>query len=77
MRHGRACLVDDANLRSAATGPRCPAFALPGGSGLLAIWCVASVIPYASTTGTSNTCSSWAITVGGSADDDERMKRSR
>ena len=54
-----------------------PGLRVPGGNGLLAIWCAASVIPYASTTGTPNTRSSSAITVGGSADDDERMNRSR
>src|SRR5690349_25065204 len=57
-------------------GPTVPGFRGPL-SGLLAIWCVASVMPYASTTGTPNTRSSSAITVGGSADDDERMNRSR
>ena len=70
-------VVDDANLRAAGSGRRCPAFASRGGSGLLAIWCAASVMPYASTTGTPNTRSNSAITVGGSADDDDRMKRSR
>src|ERR1041385_3360570 len=34
-------------------------------------------MPYASTTGTPNTRSNSAITGGGSADDDERMNRSR
>ena len=33
-------------------GPTVPGFRVPGGSGLLAIWCAASVIPYASIIGT-------------------------
>jgi hypothetical protein len=48
-----------------------------GGSGLLAIWCAASVMPYASSTGTPKTDSSPAITGAGNAADDERMKRRR
>ena len=39
-------------------GPTVPGLRAPGGSGLLAIWCAASVMPYASTTGTPNTRSS-------------------
>src|SRR5215510_1689743 len=58
-------------------GPTVPGLRGLGGSGLLAIWWAASVIPYASTTGTANVVSSWVMTVGGSADDDERMNRRR
>src|SRR6185312_8299423 len=57
--------------------PTVPGFRARGGNGLLAIWCDASVIPYASTSGARNTRSSSASTVGGIADDDERIKRSR
>src|SRR5262245_2059395 len=57
-------------------GPTVPGLRAPGGSGLLAIWCAASVIPYASITGAPNVCSSSLITWGGSDDDDERTKRS-
>ncbi len=60
-----------------AARPTVPGLRVPGGKGLLAIWCAASVIPYASITGAPNTRSSSAITVGGSGDDDERMNRSR
>ena len=46
-----------------------------GGSGLLAIWCAASVMPYASMSGALKTASSSAMTCGGIDDDDERTKR--
>src|SRR5512140_2746930 len=72
-----APVVSAIRISGPPDGPTVPGFRGAGGSGLLAIWCAASVIPYASTTGTLNTRSNSAITVGGSADDDERMNRSR
>src|ERR1051326_5201323 len=60
-----------------AAGPTVPGFRARGGSGLLDIWCAASVIPYDSITGARKTASSSPITLIGSADEDERTKRSR
>src|SRR3954462_9561557 len=56
--------------------PTEPGLRLPGGSGLLAIWCAASVIPYASITGTPKVSSNPLMTCGGSEDDDDLIKRS-
>ena len=58
-----------------AASPTEPAMRLAGGSGLLAIWCAASVMPYDSISGAPKTRSISAITCGGMDDDDERMKR--
>ncbi len=59
-----------------APRPTAPGLRWPGGSGFVAIWCDASVMPYASITGAPKVSSSSAITVGGSDAEDERMKRS-
>ena len=56
--------------------PTVPGLRSPGGSGLLAIWCDASVIPYDSMTGQSNRLSSESRTEGGKAAEDERIRRS-
>ncbi len=56
--------------------PTVPGLRVPGGSGLLDIWCAASVMPYDSITGAPKTSSSSLMTCGGSEDEDERMKRS-
>jgi hypothetical protein len=42
---------------------------------LLATWWLASVIPYASITGTPNAASTRSRRTGGSGEDAERMKR--
>ena len=67
-------LAHDGNFRS-GRGPTDPAFRLAGGSGLLHIWCAASVMPYDSSTGTPKTLSSSCRTGGGSGDDDDRISR--
>ena len=59
-----------------AASPTLPGLRTAGGSGLLAIWCAASVMPYASMSGAPNTASSSAITCGGIDEDDERRNRS-
>src|SRR5205823_4687810 len=59
-----------------AATPTEPGLRARGGSGFEAIWCDASVMPYASITGAWNVSSSSAITCGGSDADDERTKRS-
>ena len=56
--------------------PTVPGLRSAGGSGLDAIWCEASVIPYASSTGAPNRDSSWCIVSGDSADELERMNLS-
>ena len=48
----------------------------PGGSGFDDIWCAASVMPYASSTGAPNAASRSCMTCGGSDALHERMKRS-
>ena len=60
-----------------AAGPTDPGLRVPGGNGLLAIWCAASVMPYASMTGMPVISSSPCSTGTGSAADDDRTKRSR
>ena len=50
--------------------------ACPGGSGFDDIWCAASVMPYASSTGAPNAASRSCITCGGSEALQERMNRS-
>jgi hypothetical protein len=55
--------------------PTEPGLRRPGGSGLLATWWLASVIPYASITGTPNAASTRSRRTGGSGEDAERMKR--
>src|SRR5437763_1140065 len=57
--------------------PTDPGLRTAGGSGFDAIWCAASVIPYASSTGAPNASSSACITRGGSAALQDLMKRSR
>src|SRR5579864_3484881 len=56
--------------------PTDPAFRVRGGSGLEAIWCAASVIPYASSRGTSNRLSILCMISGESGVLAERIKRS-
>jgi hypothetical protein len=56
-------------------GPTEPGFRDAGGSGLDAIWCAASVIPYASSTGAPNAASRSCMTCGGNDALHERMKR--
>src|SRR5262245_42257603 len=70
-------LVSTTRTSGPAAGPTVPGFRGFGGRLLLAIWCAASVMPYASITGMANSVSSWLMTVTGSDDDDERMKRRR
>jgi len=57
--------------------PTEPGLRSSGGSGLDAIWCAASVMPYASSTGAPNAVSRACITAGGSDALHERMKRRR
>src|SRR5436190_13469515 len=59
-----------------AATPTEPGLRARGGSGFEAIWCDASVMPYASITGAWNVSSSWAVTDGGSDADGDLMKRS-
>jgi len=61
---------------TSAPQPTDPALCSDGGSGFEAIWCAASVIPYASRTGAPNDASISCITRGGSDALHERMKRS-
>ena len=68
-------IAHDGDLRPGA-GPTDPALRWPGGSGLLHIWCAASVMPYDSSTGTPKVSSS-CRTGGGRGDDDERISRRR
>ena len=56
--------------------PTEPGLRTPGGSALLHIWWVASVMPYDSIAGTPNTRSSSCHTAGGNAADEDRTKRS-
>src|SRR3954447_1172374 len=56
--------------------PTEPGLRSDGGSGFDAIWCAASVIPYASSTGAPNADSNACITAGGSDALHDRMKRS-
>ena len=57
--------------------PTVPGLRGAGGSGLQVIWCAASVMAYASTTGAAKVASSSPMTRAGRAADEERMKRSR
>ncbi len=57
--------------------PTEPGLRSPGGSGLQAIWCAASVMPYASTTGTPNASSSAAMSCGGRDEEQDRTNRSQ
>ena len=63
-------------MRTSVPRPTEPGRRAPGGSGLEAIWCAASVIPYASSTGAPNVSSNSSMTCGGSEALQERMKRS-
>ena len=56
--------------------PTVPGRRSPGGSGFEAIWCAASVIPYASSSGTPKRSSNSAISGAGSAEEHDRAKRS-
>ena len=57
-RRGRRSLRRRARrCRLPSPRPTDPGFRAAGGSGLLASWCAASVMPYASMTGTPNACS--------------------
>ena len=56
-------------------GPTEPGLRAAGGSGLDAIWCEASVMPYASSTGAPNVASSSGIVSGASDALLERMNR--
>src|SRR5688572_29830531 len=56
-------------------GPTDPGFLAAGGRGFEAIWCEASVIPYASRTGAPKADSRLCIISGDSAALHERMKR--
>ncbi len=58
-----------------AAMPTEPALRLAGGSGFEAIWCAASVIPYASITGTPKIDSISSISDGGNAEEHERINR--
>src|SRR3954462_14054070 len=56
--------------------PTEPGLRASGGKGLLAIWCAASVMPYASITGMLKVVSNSAINFGASEAEHERMNRS-
>ena len=57
-------------------GPTDPALRADGGSGFDAIWCAASVMPYASSTGAPNAASRSLISCGASDALHDRMNRS-
>src|SRR4051812_9465486 len=56
-------------------GPTLPGLRAPGGSGLDVIWCDASVMAYASSTGAPKRASSRPMVDGARAELHERMKR--
>src|SRR5439155_1889161 len=64
-------------ISAPAATPTDPGLRFRGGKGLLAIWSDASVMPQASMTGWSKIRSISAISLGDSAEEQDRMKSNR